>query len=317
MTADDARRIAAEFGVAVDPTKPAVRFATGITNEVWRVGEVTVRRYGRLHVARAALTFEHNVLAHLAARTSVVRAPLAHANGATLLLDEGSYVGVFPYVPGTTGARDAAAADGNARALARVHRAAQDIHLRTGMRSSRTLGQFAWLRERFQGFANDPAIARALPWDGLIAALATATVWVAPHITELPHCVVHGDPHPENIVRENGVTTALIDFDFAHETERVYDVAAAADEHARADDDAPLDPAAFRKFVAAYREEAPLAEAERRSMAAHLIRRNAIQTWHAIAGVVGRDAAALRRAERYAARCLAVRGLAARGVFDD
>jgi Ser/Thr protein kinase RdoA (MazF antagonist) len=316
VTADDARRLALRFGAAVDDATPAERFADGITNEVWRVGDVTVRRYGRTHVTRAALAFEHDVLAHFAARTPLVRAPFADGAGETLVLDGGAFVAVFPFVPGTTGARDAVARIDNAHGLAQVHRAAHDLHVRGGMRSSRTLGQLSWLRERFQRFAVEPQLARVVPWDALILAIAGATVAVAPLLAELPHIVVHGDPHPENIVRDGGVTTGFLDFDFAHETERIYDVAAAADEHARADDDAPLDPAAFRAFVAAYGEGAPLAPAEHRCMAAHLVRRNAVQVWHAIANASERDAASLARAQRYAARCLAVRALTAEGVFD-
>jgi homoserine kinase type II len=316
MTAEDARRAARHFGAVVGADEPVARFAGGITNEVWRAGAYTVRRYGRLHVTRAALAFEHAVLAHLAARTPLVRAPLADPLHETLVLDDGAFVAVFPYVPGTTGARDASARAGAARGLAELHRAARDLHVRGGMRSSRTLGQLSWLRERFQRFAQEPGLARALPWDALILAVAGATVDVAPLVAALPHVIVHGDPHPENVVRDDGRTTAFLDFDFAHETERVYDLAAAADAFARADDDAPLDVEAFRAFVAAYAEEAPLASAEHSVMAAHLVRRNAVQAWHAIASVSDRDAAALARARRYAARCTHVRTLASQGVFD-
>jgi homoserine kinase type II len=315
MTADDARRLARHFGGSVADDTPATRFVDGITNEVWRVGAYTVRRYGRVHVTRAALAFEHAVVAHLAARTTLVRAPLADPLRETLVLDDGAFVAVFPYVPGTTGARDASARGGAARGLAEIHRAARDLHVRGGMRSSRTLGQLSWLRERFQRFAQEPALARELPWDALILAVASATVDVAPLVTALPHVIVHGDPHPDNVVREAGRTTGFLDFDFAHETERVYDLAAAADAFARADDDAPLDTDAFRAFVATYAEEAPLANAEHRVMAAHLVRRNAVQTWHAIANASDRDAAAFARARRYAARCTQVRTLAAQGLF--
>jgi len=71
MTADDALRVAGSFGVDVRDAA-AERLSGGYSNESWHVrgpsAAAVVRRYGRLHVSRAALVFEHAVAEHLAAR---------------------------------------------------------------------------------------------------------------------------------------------------------------------------------------------------------------------------------------------------------
>ena len=153
----------------------------------------------------------------------------------------GGSAAVFPYVDGATGRRDLATACAAARVLARFHRAMHDLHVATSsgghrgaMRSARFVGMLAWLRERFTRFAADPLVARALDWDALVAATTAATARVAPRAAALPHVVVHGDPNPGNVVSvQPGEVRGLIDFDFAHETERVYDVGTLLDEFAR------------------------------------------------------------------------------------
>ena len=113
MTADDALRVAGSFGVDVRDAA-AERLSGGYSNESWHVrgpsAAAVVRRYGRLHVSRAALAFEHAVAEHLAARIAEVAAPLRDGDGQTLLLDDGAYVAALPWIDGMTGLRDAASA---------------------------------------------------------------------------------------------------------------------------------------------------------------------------------------------------------------
>ena len=226
--------------------------AGGYSNESLRVdaraGRFVVRRYGRLHVTRAAIAFEHAVVAHAAKQLREVVAPLRDTAGRTIVTAPGGgSAAVLPYVEGETGRRDLATACAAARVLARFHRAVRAVHVAGGMRSARFVGTFAWLRDRFTRFAADPLVARRLDWDALVAATTAATARVAPRAAALPHVVVHGDPNPGNVVSvQPGEVHGLIDFDFAHETERVYDVGTLLDEFARDDDDGPLDLGARR-----------------------------------------------------------------------
>ena len=286
MTAADALRIAASFGVDVAAAR-ARRLEGGYSNESWQVaasaGAVVVRRYGRLHVAAAAIAFEHAVIDHVAARLDAVRAPLRDAGGATFRLEDGAFVAVFPWIPGTTGARDLATGRAAARILARDHRAARDLHVSGGTRSSRFLGTLPWLHESFKAFAGAGSpIARALPWNELIVALGASTIRLAPLVRELPHVIVHGDPNPGNVVVADGVVRGLIDFDFAHESERVYDVGAFVDEFARDEEGGPLRLDRIAPLVEAYAGEAPLSPAERGALADAMLRHAATLTWYVV-----------------------------------
>lgn len=279
----------------------------GYSNETWRVdaraGAFVARRYGRLHVTRAAVAFEHAVVAHAAAAMPEVVAPLHDALGATLRLHGGGLVAAWPFVDGETGRRDLDAAREAARVLARFHRAMHDVHVAGGMRSTRFVGTFAWLRERFARFAADPVTGRVLDWDALVAAVTAATARIVPLAASLPHVVVHGDPHPDNVVSSpSGTVRALIDFDFAHETERLYDLGAMLDAFCRAHEDAPLDPERIAPLLDAYAEEAPIARAERGLMPEAMLRRAATMTWYVATRHGERMPGDVGGAPRYAAR---------------
>jgi homoserine kinase type II len=306
MTAGDALRLAAAFGADVRDAGADV-LRGGYSNESWHVrgpaADVVVRRYGRLHVNRAALIFEHAVAEHLAARIAEVAAPLHDAAGSTLLFEDGAYVAALPWIEGVTGLRDARTAAGAARALARFHLAGRDLHVAGGTRSTRFLGIVPWLVARFKRFASvDSPVARALPWDDVIVALAASIARVAPRAAQLPHAIVHGDPNPGNVVVRGGDVRALIDFDFVHESERVYDLGALVDEFVRDDDDAPLALERIGALVAAYDAQAPLTAAERELLPDAMLRHAATLVWYVVTRHGERTPGDVGGASRYAAR---------------
>lgn len=310
MTADDALRLAAAFGVDTAGAE-AHRLPGGYSNENWRVrapaAAVVVRRYGRLHVSRAALVFEHAIAEHIAARIPEVAAPLRDAAGATLLLDDGAYVAVLPWIDGTTGSRDPLTAAAAARALARFHVAGRDLHVAGGMRTTRFLGIVPWLVARFKRFAAaESRVARALPWDELIVALAASIARAAPRAARLPNAIVHGDPNPGNVVVRDGAVRALIDYDFVHESERVYDLGAFVDEFARVDDDAALTLDAIAPLVAAYDAHAPLTADERVLLPDAMLRHAATLVWYVVSRHGERIPGDVGGAPRYAARVLEI-----------
>ena len=98
-----------------------------------------------------------------------------------------------------------------------------------------------------------------------------------------------------------GDVRALIDFDFAHETERVYDVGTLLDEFARAGDDAALDLERIGPLVAAYAEEAPMTHAERDVVPEAMLRRAATLVWYVATRHGERVPGDLGGAPRYAA----------------
>lgn len=280
----------------------------GYSNETVRVdaraGRFVVRRYGRLHVTLGAVAFEHAIVAHAAERLREVVAPLRDSSGATIVTAPGGGpAAVFPFIDGTTGRRDLATSCSAARVLAAFHRAMHDVHVAGGMRSARFLGMLPWLRERFTRFAADPRVARKLDWDALVVATTGATARVAPRAAALPHVVVHGDPNPGNVVSvAEGEVRGLIDFDFAHETERVYDVGTLLDEFARAGDEAPLDVSRIGPLVAAYAGDTPLTADERELIPEAMLRRAATLAWYVATRHGERLPGDVGGAPRYAAR---------------
>ena len=314
MTEDGALRIAADFGVDVRAAH-ANELRGGYSNESWHVygpaADIVVRRYGRLHVTRAALLFEHAVAQHLAAKLAIVRAPLADATGDTLRSEGGAFVGAIPWIGGSTGARDDASAQSAARALARFHLAGRDMHVSGGMRSTRFLGLVPWLIARFRRFAApDSPLARALPWTDMIVALSASTARTVRRAASVPHAIVHGDPNPANFVMNDGDVRGMIDFDFVHETERIYDVGAFIDEFARTDDDAPLALERIAPLLAAYESEATLTSDERALLPDAMLRRAATLVWYVITRHGERTPGDIGGAPRYAARLREIARLA-------
>jgi Ser/Thr protein kinase RdoA (MazF antagonist) len=307
LTAADALAVATSFGI---DTRGAVvsPLHGGYSNQTLRLdaraGRFVVRRYGSLHVTRAAIAFEHAVAAHAAARMREVVAPLRDGTGRSIATAaDGGLVAVLPYIDGETGRRDPSSARAAAGVLARFHRAMRDVHVAGGMRSTRFIGALASLRERFMRLAADPLTARKVDWDTLIGATTAATARVAPRTAALPHVVVHGDPNPGNVVvGGGGDVRGLIDFDFAHETERVYDVGTLLDEFGRENDDAPLELARLGPLVAAYAEVAPLARDERELIPEAMLRRTGTLAWYVATRHGERVPGDVGGAPRYAAR---------------
>jgi homoserine kinase type II len=306
MTVPDVLRIGAAFGLDLAGAA-AGPLDGGYSNESWRVdavgGSYVVRRYGRLYLSAKALAFEHAIIEHASARMAEVYAPLRDPAGASYRLDDGAFVAVFPWVDGTTGARDRTVGVLAARTLAAFHRAGRDVHVAGGTRSSRFLGIVPWLCERFKRFAAAGSpVARALPWDDLIVALGASAMRVAPLAAQLPSTIVHGDPNPGNVVVGGGAVRALIDFDFAGESERIADVGAFVDEFARDDDDGALDLARAAALVDAYAQAAPLNAAERRLLPDAMLRHAATLVWYIVTRHGERAPGNVGGAPRYARR---------------
>jgi Ser/Thr protein kinase RdoA (MazF antagonist) len=281
VTPGEVRPLANAFGLDVLPERELVG---GYSNESWLAraangSAVVVRRYGRLNVSRSALFYEHAVMRHAATRTDLVRAPLENGAGESLVLIRGAFVAILPFVAGRTGDRECFAE--SAGGLATFHRAMSTFRA-SRPRATRSLGTLAWLRDRFVRFAADPTLARALDWNVAIRSVAGAVARIAPRTARLPLGVVHGDAHPDNVVVDDDGVRALIDFDFVHETERIYDVATAADAYARRTETSALDPARFAAFVRAYDAVLRLTAEEWAIVWDMAIRRNAMLAWYVV-----------------------------------
>jgi len=310
MTESDALRVAALTGV---DGIAARELPGGWVNDNWLVDtraadeRFVVRRYGRMHVTRRAVFFEHVVMRHAATRIAEVHAPLADAAGETILLEGGAFHAVFPYAEGVTG--DRAAAPAAAQTLARFHLALADFRP-ARPRATRTIGVLAWLRDRLLRLATQPVLAHRLPWDDVVLALTGALTRALPFAGKLPLVTVHGDPHPDNFVVAGSRIAAMLDFDFCHETERAFDVGSGMDAFARAGEDAGLEVDAALAFAREYHATAPLADAEWALLPDFMLRRNAFLVWYVVSRHGQRAFGDIGNADRYARRVLALDKLA-------
>jgi len=319
VTTDDVLRVTSAFGL---PVAQARVFALlgGYLNDTWHVVgptlDVVVRRYGRTHVARSSVLFEHALSTHVAQRLRAVVAPLRTPDGTTLVTENGAFFAIFPWIPGESGHRDLATGCAAAGLLAQYHLAVCDFELPSGARATRFLGELPWLNAEFQTFARpESPLARALPWNELILAIGATTLRVARCRRNLPALVVHGDPHPGNVVVADGSVRGLIDFDFAHESERLTDLGALLDEFARADDDAPLQVERIGPLIAAYDAIVPLTDDERELVGEAMLRHAAALTRYVVGRHHRQSPGAIGGAARYARRVLEI-SAALEGIRD-
>jgi homoserine kinase type II len=308
MTAYDAVKVAAEFGVNVID---ASKMAGGWVNSNWLVtardgSRFVVRRYEGLNVTQWGIAFQHAAMRQAAEQIPEVRPPLVGPYGFTFAMYDDQYFAVFPYIDGRTGQRAAFASA--ASVLAHFHEALAGFHGKEARAASSAI-MLAWLRQQFKRFAARRALARKLDWDALMPGVVRSWTIAFTKGRKLPLTTVHGDPHPDNFVVVGGDVTGLIDFDFCHETERVYDVASSADAFGRSDEDAPLDLGAAAAFAAAYHAEAPLTDEEWQLIPSLMIRRNAFLVWYLVRRHGERAVGDVGNAERYVRRVVEIHRL--------
>jgi homoserine kinase type II len=228
-------------------------------------GSYALRAYR--HHERGPVEREHEVIAYARARGLPAVAPLPLPGGATILERAGCFYALFPRAPGRQierdglGAAELAAMGG---CLAALHRGLRD---------------YPADRARRRSFAVEPdsALARIAVLDQLIrmrpsldevdrralAALAGRREWIArfgasspgdPHALEQQ--LTHGDYLHTNLFFERGRVSAIIDWDQTYLAPCAWEIARTM--HLVWN----FAPAPCREFLAAYRAELPLPEAE-------------------------------------------------------
>jgi homoserine kinase type II len=242
---------------------------TGRVNRHWRVTaggrEYVLRRY-TAHRSRAAIAFEHALLAHAAARGWPVAVPVLAAGDATVGEYAGGRYALFPALAGRPG-RYGSRAREKGRLLARLHR---DLASWPAWRQRDGLGRLSELDAHAPGTldANLRAFERAH------RDLARA-VWRerAANVRELdrlgydalPLMPIHGDFHRDNLLFTRGALSGLLDFDLARLDARAADIGITLASDCRvppAYND--IDVEAARVFLVGYDAESQLGEDERR-----------------------------------------------------
>lgn len=226
----------------------------GDRNVHWSVHDPTDRYILRCYRAdrdAAAIAYEFDVIAHLAAAGWPVAVPVGPATRW-----QGHTFALFPRLPGTPGAsaESGPVQEWRGELLARLHHDLAGLGL--GQRSG-------WRRiDEFLAAAAEPLIADAETVladrpglrDLVVATTVQTHAALAAHAAELPVSVVHGDFAPWNLLRQGGLLSGLIDLDDVRLDLTATDLAIAR----RRDRDA---------VVAGYRRHAALSDVEQALLA--------------------------------------------------
>ena len=116
---------------------------------------------------------------------------------------------------------------------------------------------------------------------------------------ELPMLFVHGDLCAENVVIAGSKAVGVIDFDFLHYSERLYDVATLID--SLTGTQPHRDAEIINEVIETYDSTVPLRTAERRALDLFRVRRNLAMLWYIVARHGTLRGTPLRNARRMAA----------------
>lgn len=217
------------------PPAPVARLTGGAVNEHWRIeapsGEpLVLRRYNARHADRA-IPYEHELLRFLAERSWPVAAPMATADGDTLVRTTDGRWSLFPFLVGAPPPHEPLYQQRKGAVLALLH---EDMAEWDSPGQRPTFGRVTDLdvqvrTDGFDSFAalvawfgeTDPAGAQSLleHRERNLAALAHLGYDAQPDV------VIYNECLENNVLFHEGDVTALLDFDLAHEDARVADMA--------------------------------------------------------------------------------------------
>jgi homoserine kinase type II len=261
LVADDLRAILAGFGVSGYTGHRAIAAGTINTN----VAVQTTARplFLRINEGKSLddVQREGAIVAHVAARGVPTPAPLRTPTGEPFLRWNGTFVSVFPWIPGHTLHRVQIGA-GHARetgaALASLHAAGADYpdHRAGRYEPDEIQRRF----DRIAGLAAaDPTLTEAV--DEVGPALARLQKERHP---DLPTGLIHGDLFIDNVLyADSGALTALLDFEQASWGRLAYDLAVSVLAFGFGRDD--FRPDVTRAFIEGYLSVRPPTELERRA----------------------------------------------------
>lgn len=300
----------ARFGVVDAKVTPIV--PGGQVNEHWRIdgraAPLVLRRYNVLRTAAAA-AYEHDVLKRLGDGGEwPVAAPIAAANGATIVEADGRLYALFPFLEGAAGpAHSLPHLRIKGRLLARLHDALAALRV-TEQRP--TVGKLWELDVNVHGSGyatfNDALAAFGRKHRELASGIRAQRYRSLRELSRLrygeqPDTLIHGDFRSGNLLFAGGALSGALDFDLVHLDARITDIAwSVLSDCAEPPADTALDPAAAAAFLGGYAEHSPLTGAEARLIVPLIRAHNlAILASHLRSGSeIGDDPQLLYRVER-------------------
>jgi Ser/Thr protein kinase RdoA (MazF antagonist) len=182
------------------------RLVGGATGALVRAGEIVVRVEW---ADPESVRWEHALLRFLAEEIEQVIVPLAALDGATLYIDDGRVVSVFPFVGGEElRSHEAKFRRELPTLLARLHRRAHAWPMTEQRPGVPSLRERDWDRNDWW----DWSLVQKTP--PLVRAFEELREWVA-GAHDLCVCAIHGDFHSGNVLVRDGRIAAVIDWQYA------------------------------------------------------------------------------------------------------
>ena len=193
--------------------------------------------------SEADVRYEAELVAELAARGVATPRPLPAAGGGEpLVLHQGRWVSVFPWVAGSQrelGEVRPADARAVGAALARLHRAGAGLAGRFARDGIYTTSHIA---RRVEALAADPRAAADPVLAAAVASAGEELGWLAERTAEraaAPRGIIHGDLFRDNVLFAGDELVALLDFEQASLGAWIYDLAVCANAWCYVDDVVP------------------------------------------------------------------------------
>jgi homoserine kinase type II len=266
LTEADVRQILTRFGI--DEYRAHAAIAVGTINTNIRVETARGPRFVRINEGKllAEVEREAAIVAHIAARGVSTPVPATSVAGKPYGEWSGSYVSLFPWVPGRTLQRDELTPDHArqvGRALAGLHVAGADFPDRRPGRyePDEIARRLAYIKQVAGGDDElRDAVATLEPELGALA---------GDRISGVPLGLIHGDLFVDNVMfDEAGHMTALLDFEQASWGRLIYDVAVTLLAFGFGREDFRDD--VTRAFIAGYAAVRPLDAKEKQAFGAEL-----------------------------------------------
>jgi homoserine kinase type II len=276
-TADVDRALRSYDLGTVRTVKPASHGAVNETAFAETSGGRYVIRRNQRKLGRASLELRHQLLAWLRSRGFPAPRLVPARSGDMAVEVDGRLVEVFTFIDGDEFNPDRPAhLSGAGAILARYHRAVEDFPDAPPPAGPRyTPASLMGLTERLMQRDIMGELTEPLSWyDRRAAELRRALPDSA--YAALPHVLIHGDLHRDNLIFRGDTVAALIDFDQVTVDARIVDLADALVDLAVGAEPpdwfpwgvyaGPLDPARARTLLSGYESFAPLSPGERAAL---------------------------------------------------
>lgn len=243
-------------------------------------GRYLLRRRREEFRAPEVIAYDHSLLQYLRVHGLPVPEVVPTRDGGTWVEFEGGVYEIHAWLPGRPFEQGRLAQTTHAaRLLARLHDLTKDFRP-AGAKNRAREDEPAGLLKQLEPYLSQARGETLSVLERMAAELRRMSEALPENAyRRLPHCIVHGDFHPGNVLFQGDEVSAMLDFDWANRQSRLVDVrdglyffAYRRPENLEADDiwsltqPAARDADSVRVFLEEYSRTAPLTAAERQAL---------------------------------------------------